>query len=93
MGKKGALAAMFFSEGLRCSPRSSSSDSGSTGVGRSDSGRFGSVGLRGLVVGIVTGEGESEGSFSSFSTSSSLESSVACGLETGALMDRDAESD
>ena len=91
-GKKGAFAAMFFSEGLRCCPWSSSSDSGSTGVGRSDRGRFADEGLRGLIVGIGTGEGESEGLFSSFSISLSLDSSVIWGLETGALIERDVES-
>ena len=74
-GRKGAFAAMFCSEGLKADPEAFS-ESGSTGVGRSDSGRFLSAGLRGLAGGTVTGVGESEGSFSSFSTSSSLNSSA-----------------
>lgn len=61
--------------------------SGSTGVGRSDKGRFTKVGFRGVCVG--TGEGESIGSFS-FDADSSLSSSLAesssfciCGFNIG----------
>lgn len=66
------FAAMLRSLGL--SP-SSSPESGSVGVGKSESGRFASVGLRGLRAGKVTGEGDREGSFSAFSSFSGLESS------------------
>jgi len=45
------------------------------GVGKSESGRFASVGLRGLRAGKVTGEGDREGSFSAFSSFSGSESS------------------
>ena len=83
------LAAMFRSLGLN--PFPSSSESGSVGVGRSDKGRFASVGLRGLKVGMVTGEGEIDGSFSAFSSFSAPESlSSSCvGRGIGAEMERE----
>jgi len=83
---KAAFAAIFRSLGLN---PSSSPESGSVGVGRSESGRFASVGLRGLRVGKVTGEGEREGSFSAFSSFSGSESSSGGGWSgMGAEMER-----
>ena len=66
-------------------------------MGRSERGRFACAGRRGLDAGIVTGEGESEGSFSSFSISGSLSSSsfavVGWGRGTGKLIERAVRRD
>lgn len=85
-GKNAALAAIFRSLGLN---PSSSPESNSVGVGKSDSGRFASVGLRGLRIGMVTGEGESEGSFSAFSSFSGSESVSSVGRGVGTETERE----
>ena len=59
--RKGVFATILRSEGLSA-VAPSSSESGSGGVGRSDSGRFARAGLLGLCV--MTGEGDWDGSFS-----------------------------
>ena len=76
----GVLAAMFFSEQVRPS-KPSSSESGSIGVANVERGRLPLV-LRGLGGASVTGDGDSEGSFSWLSarprSSSSDIGSCAC---------------
>jgi len=57
----GVFAMILRSEGLSA-VAPSSSESGSGGAGRSDSGRFARVGLLGLCA--MTGEGDWDGSFS-----------------------------
>ena len=72
----GVLAATFRSEGVIPTNASSSSSVGdSTGVGRSESGRFWRVGRRAAGAGALTGEGLIEGSFSFEAEASSSKSS------------------
>ena len=84
----GVFAAMFRVEQVVASSASESSES--SGVGRSDNGRFWSVGRRWAGAGgWATGDGESEGLFSLEAESGSSESyseseSEPCGLERAA---------
>ena len=86
----GALFAMFCSEGESIGGASSSSlASVSTGVGRSERGRFPRVGRRGLGNGAVTGVGERAGSFSLEAEASS--SSESEGSTLSVCVGRDEE--